>query len=50
MYDCYFGLLIFVIILFGTSGIRAKVRVEAMVGEEGKGSGIEKFDGTNFVY
>ena len=33
-----------------TSGIRAKVRVEAMVGEEGKGSGIEKFDGTNFVY
>ena len=48
--DCYFGLLIFVIILFGTSGIRAKVRVEAMVGEEGKGSGIEKFDGTDFVY
>ena len=33
-----------------TSGIRAKVRVEAMVGEEGKGSRIEKFDGTDFVY
>ena len=32
------------------SGIRDKVRVEVMAGEEGKGSGIEKFDGTNFVY
>ena len=33
-----------------TSGIRAKVRVEAMAGEEGKGSRIEKFDGTDFAY
>ena len=33
-----------------TSGIKAKVRVEAMAREEGKGLGIEKFDGTNFVY
>ena len=32
-----------------TNGIRAKVRVEAMV-REGKSSGIEKFDGTNFGY
>ena len=32
------------------SGIRDKVRVEVMAGEGGKGSGIEKFDGTNFVY
>ena len=32
-----------------TSGIIAKVRVEAMA-EEGKGSGIEKFDGTDFAY
>ena len=31
-----------------TSGIRAKVRVEVMAGEEGKVSGIEKFDGTDF--
>ena len=33
-----------------TNGIRTKVRVEAMAREEGKGSGIEKFDGTYFVY
>ena len=33
-----------------TSGIRAKVRGEAMAGEEGKGSGIEKFDGIDFAY
>ena len=33
-----------------TSGIRAKVRVEAMAKEEGKASGIEKFDGTTFGY
>ena len=33
-----------------TSGIKAKVRVEVMVGEKGKGSGIEKFDGTYFAY
>ena len=33
-----------------TNGIRTKVRVEAMAREEGKGSGIEKFDGTNFTY
>ena len=33
-----------------TSGVRAKVRVEAMAKEEGKASGIEKFDGTNFGY
>ena len=33
-----------------TSGIKAKVRVEAMAGEEGKDSGIEKFDGTDFTY
>ena len=33
-----------------TSGIKAKVRVDAMVGEKGKGSGIEKFDGTYFAY
>ena len=32
------------------SGIRAKVRVKAMAGEEGKGTGIEKFDGTDFAY
>ena len=32
-----------------TSGIRAKVRVEAMAREEGKGSRIEKFDGIDFV-
>ena len=53
MYDCYFGLLIFVIILFGshpTSDIGVKVRVEAMAGEEGKVLGIEKFDETDFGY
>ena len=33
-----------------TSGIRVKVRVEAIVGEEGKTLGIEKFDGTYFGY
>ena len=33
-----------------TSSIKAKVRVEAMVREEGKASGIEKFDGTDFGY
>ena len=33
-----------------TSGIRAKVRVEAMAREEGKGSGIEKFDEIDFEY
>ena len=33
-----------------TSGIRVKVRVEAMAEEEGKGIGIEKFDGTYFAY
>ena len=31
-----------------TSGIRVKVRVEAMAKEEGKASGIEKCDGTDF--
>ena len=33
-----------------SSGIRVKVRVEAMAREEGKGSRIEKFDGINFAY
>ena len=33
-----------------TSGIRTKVRVEAMAREEGKALGIEKFDGTDFRY
>ena len=33
-----------------TNGIRAKVSVEAMAREEGKGLGIEKFDGTDFGY
>ena len=33
-----------------TSGIKAKVRVEAMAGEEGKASRIEKFDETDFKY
>ena len=33
-----------------TSGIGVKVRVEAMAGEEGKTSGIEKFDGIDFRY
>ena len=32
-----------------TSCIRAMVRVEAMAREEGKGSGIKKFDGTDFA-
>ena len=53
MCDYYFGLLIFVIILFGshpTSGIRVKVKLEAMAGEEGKALGIEKFDETDFGY
>ena len=35
---------------FPTSGIRALVRVEVMTGEDGKTSGIEKFDGTDFGY
>ena len=50
--DCYFGLLIFVdnIICDLTSAIKAMVRVEVMIGEEGKASGIKKFDGTNFGY
>ena len=33
-----------------TSGIRALVRLGAMTGEDGKTSGIEKFDGTDFGY
>ena len=33
-----------------TSGIIAKVRVEAMAEEEGKVSGIEKFDRADFMY
>ena len=33
-----------------TSGIRTKVRVEAMAGDEGKALGIEKFDETDFGY
>ena len=36
--------------LFPTSCIRALVRVGAMTEEDGKSSGIEKFDGTNFGY
>jgi hypothetical protein len=36
--------------LFLTTGIRAKVQVGAMTGEEGKVSGIEKFDNTDFGY
>ena len=32
------------------SGIRAKVRVEAMAREEGKALGIEKLNGTDFGY
>ncbi len=36
--------------LFPTSGIRALVRVGAITGEDGKTSGIEKFDGTDFGY
>ena len=32
------------------TGIRGKVRVEAIAREEGKGSEIEKFDGTDFAY
>ena len=35
---------------FPTSGIRALIRVEVMTGEDGKTSGIEKFDGTDFGY
>ena len=38
------------IIWYSTSGIRAKISVEVMAGEEGKTSRIEKFDGTNFGY
>jgi hypothetical protein len=37
-------------VLFPTSGIRALVRVGTMTGEDGKTSGIEKFDGTDFGY
>ena len=33
-----------------TSGIKAKVRVEVMAREEGKASGFEKFDRTDFEY
>ena len=33
-----------------TSGIRAKVRVEAKDWEKGKALGIENFDGTDFEY
>ena len=33
-----------------TSGIRAKVRVEAMLEEKGKALRIENFDGTDFEY
>ena len=36
--------------LFPTSGIRALIRVGAMTREDGKTSGIEKFDGTDFGY
>jgi hypothetical protein len=36
--------------LFPTIGIRALIRVGAMTGEDGKTSGIEKFDGTDFGY
>ena len=36
--------------LFPTSGIRALVRVGAMIGEDGKTSRIEKFDGTDFGF
>ena len=38
------------IIWDSTNGIRAKVRVEAMAVEEGKSSGIDKFDGIDFAY
>jgi hypothetical protein len=37
-------------VLFPISGIRALVRVGAMIGEDGKTSGIEKFNGTDFGY
>ena len=47
---CVIGNIIDNIIWDPTSGIRAKVRVEAMAEEEGKASGIKKFDGTNFGY
>ena len=53
MCDCYFELIVFFfynIIQDLTSGIKAKVRVEAMAREEGKGSRIEKFDGADFAY
>ena len=36
--------------VFSISGIRALVRVGARTGEDGKTSGIEKFDGTDFGY
>ena len=36
-------------VLFPTSGIRALVQVGAMTGEDGKTSGIEKFDGTEGI-
>ena len=55
--NCYFELIyiyIYIYIFFFfwdlTSGTRAKVRVETMAREEGKGLGIKKFDGTDFVY
>ena len=50
--DCYFGLLLLLIILFGAQQIVSELRfsVEAMAREEGKASGIEKFDGTDFGY
>ena len=38
------------VFFFPTSGIRAKVRVEAMAKEEDKASGIEKFDRIDFRY
>ena len=38
------------IIWDSTNGIRAKVRVEVMAVEEGKSSGIDKFDGIDFAY
>ena len=39
-----------IIIWVPTSGIRVKVRVEAMAEEEGKALGIENFNGTDFGY
>ena len=47
---CVIGNIIDNIIWDPISGIRGKVRVEAIAGEEGKGSEIEKFDGTDFGY